>query len=48
MFSVERPSDFPKSLTKSTKNYRAFDVVEELQDIFWLNVIYVRDKDFLM
>lgn len=35
MFSVTRPTTFPKSLTKSTKDYRAADVVEVLQDIFF-------------
>ncbi|ADY82781.1 hypothetical protein BDGL_002195 [Acinetobacter pittii PHEA-2] len=35
MFSVTRPTTFPKSLTKSTKDYRAADVVEALQDIFF-------------
>lgn len=35
MFSAVRPPTFPKSLTKSTKDYRAADVVEELQDIFF-------------
>ncbi|MCH2072514.1 HNH endonuclease [Acinetobacter pittii] len=35
MFSVTRPANFPKSLTKSTKDYRAADVVEVLQDIFF-------------
>ncbi|WP_288432031.1 HNH endonuclease [uncultured Acinetobacter sp.] len=35
MFSVVRPSNFPKSLTTSTKNYRATDVVEVLRAIFF-------------
>ncbi|ENU63198.1 HNH endonuclease [Acinetobacter lwoffii] len=35
MFSVIRPPTFPKSLSTSTKDYRASDVVEELQDIFF-------------
>lgn len=47
MFSVIRPDTFPKSLTKSTKDYRATDVVEVLQDIFFLNVIYAKEKDSL-
>ena len=35
MFSVVRPPAFPKSLTTSTKDYRAADVVEALQTIFF-------------
>ena len=46
MFSVERPSDFPKSLTKSTKNYRAADVVEELQEIFFCKCYLCERKGF--
>lgn len=39
MFSVVRPSTFPKSLTKSTKDYRAADVVDELQTIFFRQML---------
>lgn len=46
MFSVVRPSTFPKSLTTSTKNYRASDVVEELQKIFFCKCYLCERKDF--
>ncbi len=46
MFSVVRPSNFPKSLTKSTKDYRAADVVEELQDIFFAKCYLCERKGF--
>ncbi len=46
MFSVVRPSDFPKSLTKSTKDYRAADVVEVLQDIFFSKCYLCERKGF--
>lgn len=46
MFSVARPSTFPKSLTKSTKDYRAADVVEELQDIFFAKCYLCERKGF--
>lgn len=46
MFSVTRPATFPKSLTKSTKDYRAADVVEELQDIFFAKCYLCERKEF--
>ncbi|MEN8320436.1 HNH endonuclease [Acinetobacter junii] len=47
MFSVVRPSHFPKSLTKSTKDYRAADVVEVLQEIFFSKCYLCERKGFL-
>lgn len=46
MFSVVRPSTFPKSLTKSTKDYRAADVVDELQTIFFAKCYLCERKGF--
>lgn len=46
MFSTVRTATFPKSLTKSTKDYRAADVVEELQDIFFAKCYLCERKDF--
>ncbi len=46
MFSVIRPDTFPKSLTKSTKDYRATDVVEVLQDIFFSKCYLCERKGF--
>ncbi|WP_180089135.1 MULTISPECIES: HNH endonuclease [unclassified Acinetobacter] len=46
MFSVVRPSTFPKSLTKSTKEYRAADVVDELQTIFFAKCYLCERKGF--
>ncbi|EXE80775.1 hypothetical protein J583_0938 [Acinetobacter baumannii 83444] len=46
MFSVTRPTTFPKSLTKSTKDYRAADVVEVLQDIFFSKCYLCERKGF--
>lgn len=46
MFLVKRPDNFPKSLTKSTKEYRAADVVEALQDIFFAKCYLCERKGF--
>lgn len=46
MFSVIRPDTFPKSLTKSTKDYRATNVVEVLQDIFFSKCYLCERKGF--
>lgn len=46
MFSVVRAPTFPKSLTTSTKDYRASDVVEVLQDIFFSKCYLCERKGF--
>ena len=46
MFLTARPPTFPKSLTKSTKNYRATDVVGELQKIFFEKCYLCERKGF--
>ena len=46
MFSVIRPPTFPKSLSTSTKDYRASDVVEVLQHIFFSKCYLCERKGF--